>query len=193
MNRRNTHGLLTSGELGAAAAVSADTIRHYERMGLLPKPMRTEGGYRLYPAESLIRVYTVRAALKAGFTLAELAGVFKERAAGGVPCQRVADLASEKLGALERQIAELTGLRDLLSATLDTWTRRLDRTPAGRLAGLLESLAGQQLSAHPNDESKGKPDESAHALFNSRPGLRNSRPRPNGLSHDAPTAPARDR
>jgi DNA-binding transcriptional MerR regulator len=79
------NGALTSGQLGASASVSPDTIRHYEKLGLLVKPVRTEGGYRLYPAEALQSVRTVRSALKAGFSLAELAEIFKERDAGGAP------------------------------------------------------------------------------------------------------------
>lgn len=132
--------LLTSGELGSAAGVSPDTIRHYEKLGLLAKPIRTEGGYRLYPADALSRVLTIRSALRAGFSLAELAGVFKERAAGGVPCQRVAAMASEKVQALDEQIRELTELRAWLTDTVRDWQKRLERTPSGQPARLLESL-----------------------------------------------------
>ncbi len=72
---------LTTGHLGAATGVSADTIRHYEKLGLL-MACRSDGGYRLYDPSAIIRVQTIRSAVKAGFTLAELSGIFRERDAG---------------------------------------------------------------------------------------------------------------
>jgi DNA-binding transcriptional MerR regulator len=137
-------GVLTTGQLAAAAGVSADTIRHYEKLGLLARPLRTEANYRLYPSHALLRVQTIRSALKAGFSLAELAGIFRERDAGGTPCRRVASMASGKITALDRQIAELTELRSWLAATVANWNARLERTPPGKTAGLLESLAEPQ-------------------------------------------------
>lgn len=101
-------GTLTSGALGKATGVSADTIRHYERLGLLAKPVRSSGGYRQYEAAAMVRVQTIQSAVKAGFTLAELSGIFKERDAGGAPCHRVAALAADKVKGLEHHIRELT-------------------------------------------------------------------------------------
>jgi DNA-binding transcriptional MerR regulator len=150
-------GVLTTGQLGAAAGVSADTIRHYEKLGLFAKPLRTEGGYRLYPSHAMLRLQTIRSALKAGFSLTELGGIFRERDAGGTPCRRVAGMASQKITALDRQIAELTELRDWLSTTVRDWNKRLEQTPSGRRAGLLESLAGPELVA--KHQSKGSSHE----------------------------------
>jgi DNA-binding transcriptional MerR regulator len=138
---------LTSGELGAAAGVSADSVRHYEKLGLLAKPLRTEGGYRLYPSAALLRVQTIRSALKAGFSLAELAGIFKERDAGGTPCRRVAGMATNKIAALDQQIAELVQLREWLFNTVANWNQQLQELPSGRPARLLESLAQARASA----------------------------------------------
>lgn len=136
-------GALTTGRLAASAGVSADSIRHYEKLGLLAKPLRTASGYRLYTAECVARVAIIRSAVKAGFSLRELAGIFKERDAGGAPCRRVADLASEKIAALENRILELTQLRDWLSSTVNTWEKRLRQTRPGKQARLLESLNHQ--------------------------------------------------
>jgi DNA-binding transcriptional MerR regulator len=61
-----------SGELARRAGVSAATIRHYERLGLLKTLARTEGGYRNYPPESLDRMTVIRRALGVGFSLKEL-------------------------------------------------------------------------------------------------------------------------
>jgi MerR family transcriptional regulator, mercuric resistance operon regulatory protein len=158
MNRNREGGPYTSGELAALLGVSADTIRHYERLGLLAKPARTEGGYRQYPAETQVRVQTVRCAVKAGFGLKELADIFKERDAGGAPCQRVAGMASEKIKALKAQIAELTKLHKWLVTTRDEWRRTLNRTPPGQPAGLLESLTMQWNSAQKHT-TKGRTNE----------------------------------
>ena len=138
--RRIPSGAFTSGRLGAAAGVSPDTIRHYEKLGLLATPLRTGSGYRLYPASTVSRVATIRSALKAGFSLQELAGIFKERDSGGVPCRRVAAMAAEKVAGLDLQITELNELRGWLSTTLEQWEKRLDRTAPGEPARLLETL-----------------------------------------------------
>lgn len=118
---------LTTGQLGATIGVSADTIRHYEKLGLLKKAVRSDGGYRLYDTSVITRVQTIRSAVKAGFTLAELSGILRERDAGGVPCHRVAGMAAEKVESLEKQIRELTELKDWLALTVNAWRTRLER------------------------------------------------------------------
>jgi len=65
---------MRSGELARICGISTDTLRHYERVGVLPRPKRTPGGYRQYPSEALKRVQLVRRALEIGFTLDDLAG-----------------------------------------------------------------------------------------------------------------------
>ena len=88
---------LRSWDLARAARVSPDTIRHYERIGILPRASRTDSGYRVYPASAVERVLAVRRAPRIGFALAQLADVLKARDAGGAPCRRVYQLAQEKL------------------------------------------------------------------------------------------------
>jgi len=68
---------LRSGTLAKAAGVSPDTIRHYERLGILPRASRTESGYRMYPASAIERVLVVQRALQIGFSLAEPAEVLR--------------------------------------------------------------------------------------------------------------------
>src|SRR4029078_7507815 len=92
---------LLAGELARLAGVSSDTLRHYERKGVLPKPLRLSNGYRKYPANSLDRVRLIRRALDVGFTLAELARFMKARDRGQAPCREVRALAAEKLAELE--------------------------------------------------------------------------------------------
>src|ERR1043165_8694112 len=95
---------LSSGELAQLAGVSRDTLRHYERKGVLPRPLRGHNAYRRYPAEALQRVQLVRRALSVGFTLDELAKVLKVRDDGGAPCEEVRSLAAQKLLNVEEQI-----------------------------------------------------------------------------------------
>lgn len=99
---------LRSGELAKLTGVSTDTLRHYERIGVLPRPGRTAAGYRRYPAHAVDRVRLVRAALALGFSLEELAGVLRVRDRGGAPCRQVHALAAEKLAQLDLKIIELT-------------------------------------------------------------------------------------
>jgi DNA-binding transcriptional MerR regulator len=135
------NGALSSGELADSAGVSRDTLRHYERKGVLPRPLRGHNGYRQYPPEALERVQLVRRALSVGFTLDELAKVLKVRDAGGAPCDEVRRLAAQKLLNVQDQLRELTELRDELQETLKDWDARLARRAGGKRANLLESLS----------------------------------------------------
>jgi DNA-binding transcriptional MerR regulator len=131
---------LKSGELARAAGISADTLCHYEKLGLLPLPARSESGYRLYPPETLAQVQMIRSAVRVGFTLTELADVLKQRRAGRTPCRQVAELATQHLDDLNQRIVELTQLRDWLAGTLEAWQVRLQSLKAGERAAFLESL-----------------------------------------------------
>ncbi len=134
------------GELAAACGVSPDTLRHYERKGVL-KAARSANGYRQYPQEAFLRVQLVRRALAMGFTLDELGTVLKMRERGGVPCRRVRDLAAEKLSAVESQLATLLILRDELQTALEDWDGRLAHAGPTVPAGLLEALASSKTNS----------------------------------------------
>ena len=132
--------LLHSGELAAKAGVSTDTLRHYERKGLLPTTARSANGYRLYRAEALDRVRLIRSALRLGFSIDELARVLQVRAAGGVPCKDVRNMAAAKLRDLREREKELAEMAQMLSKVIRDWDRRL-RKSNGRPAHLLQALA----------------------------------------------------
>ena len=132
---------LYSGNLAKAAGVSPDTIRHYERIGVLPKTSRTESGYRVYPATAVERVLVVQRALRIGFTLAELAEVLKARDAGGAPCRRVYELAQEKLKGIEADIEALKRTKRYLQRVLADWEQRIQRAGPGQKSHLLHSLS----------------------------------------------------
>ena len=132
---------IRAGELAKAAGVSTDTLRHYERKGVLAAPRRSPNGYREYTPESLERVLLVRRALAVGFTLDELASILRARERGVAPCSEVRALAAAKLSLVESRLGELAVLRDELKATLAEWDSRLAKTASGERAGLLETLA----------------------------------------------------
>ena len=133
---------MRSSELARLAGVSPDTLRHYERKGLLPKARRAPNGYREYPPEACARVRLVRRAVAIGFTLDELALVVKVRDQGGAPCGQVRAMAAGKLAVLEARIAEMEDARDRLRDVLGRWDALLAATPRGARAALLDALEG---------------------------------------------------
>jgi DNA-binding transcriptional MerR regulator len=146
-DRRPAGGALSPSEVARTCAVSPDTLRHYERKGLLPPPARTRAGYRRYPPETIARVTLIQRALVVGFTLDELARVLRDRDRGAPPCRAVRDLVANRLGDLDARLAELTALRGELRRLLASWDRRLAATPPGRPAHLLQTLAGSETIA----------------------------------------------
>ena len=97
-----------SGEIARNAGVSVDTLRHYERRGLLPKPRRLDNGYRIYPPEALERVLLIQRALSVGFTLDELEKLLRARDRGHPPCLEVRSIAARRLREVEQQLATRT-------------------------------------------------------------------------------------
>jgi len=131
---------LRSGALAKSAGVSPDTIRHYEKIGVLPRASRTQSGYRVYPGSALERVLVVQRALRIGFTLGELAEVLKARDAGSAPCGRVYQLAQEKLKGIEADIAALKRIRRYVKTVLCDWEQRIKSAGLGEKSHLLYSL-----------------------------------------------------
>jgi DNA-binding transcriptional MerR regulator len=134
--------LLSIGKVAGATGISRDAIRYYERLGLLPKPLRTAAGYRQYREGVVNRLALVRNAQRFGFSLREIAGFLRVRDGGGKPCHDVRAAAQRMLDAVDQQIAELLLTRKQMHATLRTWDRTLERTVADRPAHLLEALSG---------------------------------------------------
>jgi DNA-binding transcriptional MerR regulator len=130
---------LLIGEVAARSGVSADTVRHYERKGIL-QVERDRSGYRRYPVEAVVRIQIVRRALVLGFTLEELARIFRQRASGVPPCAGARELASRKLLELDERIAAMHAVRSALAAVLTSWDQKLHATPHGGFAHLLDSL-----------------------------------------------------
>jgi DNA-binding transcriptional MerR regulator len=128
------------GEAARRASVSADLIRYYERVGILPPAPRGANGYRRYSEETLARVVFARNAIRFGFSSKELAGFFKSRAKGQPPCRSVQAAGRRLLGDMDARLAALVEARKELAATLAAWDARLSETPAGQPARLLEMI-----------------------------------------------------
>ncbi|ABF39990.1 transcriptional regulator, MerR family [Candidatus Koribacter versatilis Ellin345] len=141
MVQQLSNNQLRSGALAKATGVSPDTVRHYEKIGVLPKASRTQSGYRVYPEAAIERVLVVRRALRIGFTLPELADVLKERDSGGTPCRRVRALAEQKLAAIEAEITALRQTAAYLRSVLSDWDSRLKKAGPTQRSQLLYSLS----------------------------------------------------
>jgi DNA-binding transcriptional MerR regulator len=131
---------LRSGELARLTGVSADTLRHYERLGILPTSQRTKGGYRMFPASAVEQVQLAQRALQLGFSLKELSDILRVRDNGGVPCHRVLNMVEEKLRSLGQQIQALQQTQIYMRTLVRDWKKTLKRTPPGSRAMLLHSL-----------------------------------------------------
>jgi len=136
----NANMPLRSGELARLAEVSSDTLRHYERLGILPTAPRNASGYRIYPPVALARVNLVQRALQLGFTLNELSEILRAHDRGDAPCSHVLSLAEEKLRTLAERIRELCQTQNVMQELVRDWRAQLARTAPGKQANLLHTL-----------------------------------------------------
>lgn len=116
MPGNHQHGTLRIGELAAHVGATADTVRYYEKLGLLGPPSRSDGGYRLYTQAELGRLQFIRRAKLLGLSLDEirsLLGVAEEGACRPLRSQ-VADLLRRKIEACDVKLAELNAFKDSL-------------------------------------------------------------------------------
>lgn len=111
------------GELADAVGLPSQTIRFYERKGLLPEPERGANGYRIYDKSMLTRLHFVQTAQAAGLTLAEIGSIIEIRDDGNVPCAHVAGLIRSKLADVRARIRDLA----VLEAELDVLIERSHR------------------------------------------------------------------
>ena len=106
----------TASAAAEAAQVNVETLRYYERLGLLPRPPRATNGYRQYGDSALRRLRFIRRAQALGFSLAEVKELL--RLEDGLDCGAAQTLARTKLEHVERQLADLRKMRARLKETL---------------------------------------------------------------------------
>ena len=116
-------------EVADRAGVNTQTLRYYERRGLLSEPPRSAAGYRDYPVSAVAVLRFVKRAQKLGFSLAEIEELLSLAAGGPDSCEAAQALAEQHARALDRKIADLRRMRASLGALVATCQRpREDRT-----------------------------------------------------------------
>lgn len=111
-------GPLSVGQLASRAGVRSDTIRYYERAGLLPEPHRTDGDHRRYGPADLDRLLFIRGAQRLGLRLAEIRDLLAVRETGECPCEPAEIMLRRHLTEIDEEIARLTALRAELAGML---------------------------------------------------------------------------
>jgi MerR family transcriptional regulator, mercuric resistance operon regulatory protein len=112
---------LRSGQVARAAGLNQQTLRYYERRGLLAEPDRTPGGHRIYPAGTVAVLRVIKAAQRLGFSLEEVADLLEtgRRQRRGQSDAGLRQQAAAKLAEVEAKIADLSTTADTLRAALD--------------------------------------------------------------------------
>jgi DNA-binding transcriptional MerR regulator len=108
----------TVSQLAAAVGSSPDTLRYYEKVGLLPEPRRTPSGYRQYDDGARDRLAFIRGAQRLGLTLADVRDLLAVRDTGDCPCEPAEQLLSRRLAEIETEIDRLEALRGQMQAML---------------------------------------------------------------------------
>ena len=114
---------MKTSEVARQADVNSQTLRYYERRGLLPEPERSPAGYRTYTADAVRLVRFVKRAQSLGFTLADVEELLHLAGGGPASCDAAKTMARNRITDLDQRITELLGMRDALSRLVDTCER----------------------------------------------------------------------
>jgi DNA-binding transcriptional MerR regulator len=133
---QNRH-MLKIGEVSRQTGIGIETLRFYEKSGLLDKPARTYSGYRMYSTDVLDRLSFIKQAQVLGFSLDEIKKLIDEARGGHSPCDEVREIVRKRLEELDQRMQEMARYRKELAETLDEWDR-VGRAP-GHICGLIES------------------------------------------------------
>ncbi|MBN7135521.1 hypothetical protein A7A76_12215 [Lysobacter enzymogenes] len=138
------------GEFAQRVGVGIDTVRYYERQGLLPLPTRQMSGYRRFETKDVARLQFVRRAKNLGFTLAEIRELLALLGSRGSDMAGVKAATTQKLADVEAKIAELSHIRDLLQVLLDSCPGR----GAVECCPIVNALEGEKhmSASHPLDK-----------------------------------------
>lgn len=107
---------LTIGRLARSADVNVETVRYYQRVGLIDEPRKPLNGYREYPPTHIARIHFIKRAQQLGFTLKEIAELLS---LGDGHCDDVRTLAEQKLTRIEAQIEDLNAMREVLDRLIE--------------------------------------------------------------------------
>ncbi|QFU00370.1 HTH-type transcriptional regulator ZntR [Halomonas sp. THAF5a] len=128
-------------EIARQAGVTAETVRHYTREGLLRPERHPENGYQLFDQRELERLRFIQRARTLGFGVAEIRDILEHADHGDSPCPMVRDLLASRLPQIRAHIAELEALATRMEQALAAWEEMPDGTPDGHsLCRLIESF-----------------------------------------------------
>ena len=108
--------MLTINELAKSTNTSTETLRYYENIGIIPKPKLLENGYRSYDKSYIIKILFILKAKMLGFTLQEIKQLFSNALDPESTCNNIADIALIKIEQIEKQIYELSKMKELLNS-----------------------------------------------------------------------------
>jgi len=135
--------MLTIGKLAALAAISTDTLRYYEREGLIEPADRTESGYRLYDKDSARRLHFIKQAQHCGFTLTEIRDLLVLRSRDAACCGDVRTRAIEKKLQLELKIKAMKSMSKALDHLISECSDAAQPIGACTILAALERVTGQ--------------------------------------------------
>jgi len=118
-------------ELARAAGVTAETVRHYTRQGLLNPVRDPDNGYQLFDQRDLNRLRFIQRARTLGFSLKEIADILEHADQGDSPCPLVRDLLAARLPQIHARIRELQALAERMERAMRDWSQMPDGTPDG--------------------------------------------------------------
>ena len=128
-------------ELARRAGVTAETVRHYTREGLLHPTRDPANGYQLFTQTDLERLRFIQRARTLGFSVAEIGDILAHADQGDSPCPLVRDLLASRLPQIRARIHELEALASRMEQALEVWAEMPDGTPDGHsLCLLIESF-----------------------------------------------------
>src|SRR3989442_14038471 len=130
---------LLIGRLAKLTGVKPDTIRFYERSGLLPNPSRTASGYRIYNDAALNQVRFIRKAQSLSFSLDEIKRIMSLRGEGKETCRCVIAIAEATLAETEAKLGELHKFKDRLTSNLSRWKGKSSGPVAAEFCALIEA------------------------------------------------------
>jgi DNA-binding transcriptional MerR regulator len=125
------------GDVAKLSGVGIETLRFYEKSGLVDRPARTASGYRVYDGSIIDRLAFIKKAQVLGFTLDEIRELIDHKRAGENPCGHVRAKVKSRLRELDERIRQMTLYRDELAAELKQWEKK--KESAGHVCGLIES------------------------------------------------------
>lgn len=148
---------LLVGEIARLAGIKPDTLRFYERTGLLPRAQRTAGGYRAYGPEAVERLDFIRKAQSLGFSLDQVKRILRLRQSGSLPCDYVIQLAEQRLKEADQELRRLEQFRAALDRYVRHWKRTAshDACAATQFCNLIEEIDVAPTKVHENRRVRG--------------------------------------